>query len=57
MDYPNTETAYDCTQNPYLDFRFVNREKRAFEIVNLNTKTADICRQFPQLYFYSWRKT
>ena len=20
IDYPNTETAHDCRQNPYLDF-------------------------------------
>ena len=30
MENPNTETAYNCSQFPYLNFRVQNIKKHAF---------------------------
>ena len=51
MENENTETAYNCRQFPYINFKWQNVTKTCVLQWRTDTETAYNCRQFPYLNF------
>ena len=51
MENQDTETAYNCRQFPYFNFKWKTPKNMRFAMEDTNTETAYNCRQFPYLNF------
>ena len=51
MEKQDTETAYNCRQFPYFNFKWKTPKNMRFAMEDTNTETAYNCRQFPYLNF------
>ena len=51
MENRNTETAYNCRQFPYFNFKWKTPKNMRFAMEDTNTETAYNCRQFPYFNF------